>query len=570
VRKTLMVLAGLCVLYFVPAALAAPTPEFYDLPSGYSAGTGIATAPDGSVWFVADPSTVNPSIGRLIPAQAAPETANGMATFPTPTQIGTGCCANAVRSVAFDAANNRVWFVQNDGIVGYANAAEVAPGTDAGMQDTLLSTQTSSGPYSPDLWDIAIGANGLAWFSEQSSYNVAPYPGDRIASIDAGLHVNELENLALQGGASTLSDQRYDAEPEGITTDSQGKPWFAEANAGLPGYRIATQNGQGYSEYQITPCAATPPCSGSNTGTGSTDVAVAPDGSIWFTNELKNQVGRLDPSAQTFTNYNLSDFDSSLAGGAPRAISVASDGTLWVAEDGSYSYPLANAIVRIVPTQPTPTALDWHLGVGKFPYGIAPDTHGNVWFALGTEQAPGLIGELPGVLGAGTTTEPPAGGNSNSGSSAAGGSTSTSSGSTALGAGTALAPASVGAAHVGNPAAHGSSVSVEQICLGPPSNPCAVVYLLSAGEYVTGFPGTTRALAAKSKKPKPVILGQKTVTLLGGQHRKVTVQLNAKGRKLLKRTGHLTVFFTATQAGAHGAPAKRIKASKVTFKAKRG
>ena len=96
----------------------------------------------------------------------------------------------------------------------------------------------------------------------------------------------------------------------------------------------------GYAEYPITPCAPRPlTCSGSNTGVGPTDVAVAHDGSVWFTNQLRNEVGRLDVAARTFTNYSLPAIDAGLAGGLSRAISVAPDGTLWLAQYGGFSFP---------------------------------------------------------------------------------------------------------------------------------------------------------------------------------------------------------------------------------------
>ena len=63
-----------------------------------------------------------------------------------------------------------------------------------------------------------------------------------------------------------------------------------------------------------------------------------------------------------------------------------------------------------------------------------------------------------------------------------------------------------------------------------------------------------------------MILGRKTVTLSGGQRRRVTVELNATGRRLLRRAGRLSVYFTVTQSGAPGSAARRIKAVKVTFR----
>jgi hypothetical protein len=543
-----MIVTGALWLCTASTALAAAAPEYFNLPAGYSASTGIAAAADGTVWFPANPSTPNPALGRLDTALASPGTANGMTIYPTPL-LSASCCANAVRSVAYDPANNRVWFVQNDGIVGFASLPAVSPGTSNGIQARLVTN-------APSLLDIAVAPSGLAWFTENSSSNVSPYPGGRIASIDGGLSVGESENIALQGGATTLNPLRYDSKPAGIATAADGTPWFAESDPGNPGYRIARGNGSGYVEYPIMPCWGTP-CSGSYTGTGPTDVAVAQDGSIWFTNQLHNEVGRLDASGGTFTNYSLPAIDSGLANGQARAISAAQDGTLWVAEFGGVSYPNANAIVRIVPTQPTPTATVWHLGSSGYPFAVAPDTKGNVWFALGTASPPSKIGRLAGVVGAAT----------GGGGGGGGG------GTTAPPGGTTIKPASVAAARIGTPSTSGGSVTVDQICVGPPQDRCSLVYIISSHDYVAGFPGSHARAAAldkkKGKKPKGVILGKKTVTLHGGQHRKVTITLNAKGRKLLKSKGRLQVYFTATQAQANGKAPKRVKKAKLTLKAKR-
>jgi streptogramin lyase len=538
-----MIVTGVVWLCMASGAAADPAPELFNLPAGYSAGTGIAPAPDGTVWFPANPTTADPALGRLDTAQAAAGTANGMTTYPTP-KLSSSCCANAVRSVAYDPRNNRVWFVQNDGIVGFVSPPSAAPGTSNGIHAILLG-----GASSPSLLDIAVAPSGLAWFTENSSSNVSPYPGGRIASIDGSLGVNESENIALQGGATTLNPLRYDSKPAGITTAPDGTPWFAESDPGNPGYRIARANGSGYVEYPIQPCWGTP-CSGSYTGTGPTDVAVALDGSIWFTNQLHNEVGRLDVSGGTFTNYSLPAIDAGLANGQARAIAAAQDGTLWVAEYGGISSANANAIIRIVPSQPTPTATVWHLGSAGYPYAVAPDTRGNVWFALGTSSLPGKIGRLAGVVGAAPPTSTPPGGSVAAPPGA-----------------TAVKSASVGKARIGDPKGDGGSVTVDQICVGPPQDRCSLIFIISAHEYVSGFPGSHSRAAAvdRKKKAKAVILGQKSITLHGGQHKKVTITLNAKGRKLLKSKGRLQVYFTATQAQANGKP-KRVKQAKMTLK----
>ncbi len=553
-----LVAATLFALMSAPAV--AVDPEYFNLPTGYNAGTGIAPSPDGAVWFVANPNgPPAPSIGRLTVAQASPGTANGMAVFPTPA-LSASCCANATRSVAFDAAGNRVWFVQNDGIVGWADPTAVVPGTSNGMQARLISTALrGGGTFSPSLLDVAVAPGGTAWFTENGSSNVDPYPGGRIASIDPSLGVNELSNIALQGGARSLVSLRYDAKPAGIAIDAQGRPWFAESDPGNPGWRIATPNGLDYTEYLVTPCAPGSPCSGSFTGTGITDVAVAQDGSIWFTNQLRNEVGRLDLRTATFTSYSLPAIDAGLFNGQARAISVAQDGSLWVAEYGGISYPNANAIVKLVPgtvLQPNPTATVFHLGRGKNPFAVAPDTSGNVWFAISTDVAPGQIGRLAGVVGAA------GGGGSGGGGSGGGG----------AGGGRVVRPVSVGVARAGTPSVDGTSVNVDQICVGPPEDRCSLVYILSAHEYVTGFPRSRASAARRGRRrarPRPVILGRKTVTLSGGQRTRVRIVLNATGLRLLRRAGRLSVYFTVTQRGAPGRAARRIKAVRLTLRAPR-
>lgn len=565
-------LLALTALVLCAAPSAAVEAEYFNLPAGYTAGTGIAPSPDGAVWFAANPTgSPAPAIGRLTAAQAAPGTANGMAIFPTPA-LSASCCANATRSVAYDARNRRVWFVQNDGIVGWADPAAVAPGSSNGMHATLLSTALrGGGTFSPSLMDIAVAPDGLAWFTEYSTHNVDPYPGGRIASISSSLGVNELSNIALQGGATSLNSLRYDAKPAGIAVDALGRPWFAQSDPGNPGWRIATPNGLDYTEYLVTPCAPSSPCSGSFTGTGITDVAVAQDGSIWFTNQLRNEVGRLDLRGLTFTSYSLPGIDGGLAGGLARAITAAPDGSLWVAEYGGFSLPNANAIVKLVPgpaTAPDPTATVFHLGRGKFPLAVAPDTSGNVWFALATDVAPGQIGRLAGVVGAAGG----GGGGSGGGGPAGGGS----------GGGRVVRPVSVGRARAGTPRADGDAVTVDQICVGPPEDRCSLVYILSAHEYVTGFPGSRSSVATaisaaarrrgrgrRRARPRPVILGRKTVTLRGGQRRRVTVTLNATGRRLLRRARRLRVYFTVTQRGAPGRAAKRLRAVRLTLRAPR-
>lgn len=117
--------------------------------------------------------------------------------------------------------------------------------------------------------------DGGAWLTEYTSSNVAPaYTGNRIAQVSSSLGLSELPNLAMQTGV--FDGTRYDAKPRGIAVSASGQPWFAEYEAGNPGYRLGTTGGaSGYTEYTLA-------AMGIGAGTPRT-IRKAPDGKLWFT-----------------------------------------------------------------------------------------------------------------------------------------------------------------------------------------------------------------------------------------------------------------------------------------------
>lgn len=541
-------LAALAAL--APAATHAATPEFFPLPESRGIQTGMVADSSGNVWFGANSAsffTEPPELGRLTPSLAAANTSNGIAYFHTPKAGGEGCCAFSVRDLAFDAERQRLWFTRSMGVYGYGSIASMSPGTSNGMQVAIT-------PGAPDLGGIAVAPNGTAWFAENGASNVGPaYTGNRIASTsaDGSLGINEFPDLWHQTGQPADSS-RYDAKPAGVTIDQDGIPWFAEEDPGTPGYRLARAAGGLYQEYQVKPCEPTGTCSGSYTGTGVRSVATGPEGSIWFTNVLKNSFGKFDPTTSTFTQYSLVSVDPDLSGGQPWVIRAAPDGTLWLGEIGGPSRPKANAIVRIVPTDP-PTATAYKLGAERAPLSVAPDSNGNVWFAASAVSA-GYVGRLAGVLGETLPTDGAKGGGGSSGSGDGGKSTPP------PGA-TVVKPSGSGVAKVNDPELRPGAVRLTQICVGPPQDVCSLVYLLDSHEYVNGFPGTK----PRPRPTKRVVVGSKTVTLKGGQSATVTVKLNAKGKAILKRDGVLHLTFHASQKVGKGKP-KVLKTKKLTLK----
>jgi streptogramin lyase len=519
-----LAVAGAVVATAVPAARADVTPEYFTLPAASQGLTGgLAVAPDGTVYFGGGNGFVqNPPIGRLIQTQAVPGTSNGMTFVETPDT--PGCCSAQFREMTWSTKDNALYWTRSDNLVGRL------------VGDTV---QTAPVPAAP--WGIAASPLGGAWLAENYSSNVGPdYVGDRIAYVSPALDLVESNSLAMQNGP--WDGSRYDARPKGIAVAADGTPWFSEAEAGNPGYRLGRGVGKGYNEWRMCPTSVL--CSGVLSGEALTDVTIAPDGAVWYTNEVKKTIGRFDPSSATYAEFALSSMAPGLDAGKPILLTTANDGSLWLAVQGSYSAPGANAVVRIVPSNP-PGSTVYKLGGELSPTALATDANGNVWFSGTSSTSVGRLGRLPfgPPLGPAAQSPPPA--------------TTT----TPPPVVTPLKPVTVATAKVTDPTVRGDAVNANQICVGPPEDKCSLVYLIQTHEYVKGFPNTN-GYAAKATL---TTIGKATVTLKGGQKKKITIKLNSKGKKLLKKIKKFKATLTVTQS-RNGAKPKQILKKNLKFK----
>ena len=106
----------------------------------------------------------------------------------------------------------------------------------------------------------------------------------------------------------------------------------------------------------------------------------APDGSVWFTQQGSNKVGRWDPKTKKISEYQdayLPGKEGTTAGGSKHTLRVLPNGEVW-----STGSPLT----RFDPKTEKFTSFDEVPSV----YGIAYDQKGKVWFAEYTPQ--GIIG----------------------------------------------------------------------------------------------------------------------------------------------------------------------------------
>ena len=115
-----------------------------------------------------------------------------------------------------------------------------------------------------------------------------------------------------------------------------------------------------------------------NPNSGPTTIAIAPDGTLWFTEGSGNRIGRMAPDGT-----GIKEFDLPHAGSAPRIITIGSDGNFWFSEH------LGNRIGRITPAGvisefdiPTPDSQPRATALGR---------DGNVWFG---EFVGGKIGRM--------------------------------------------------------------------------------------------------------------------------------------------------------------------------------
>jgi len=120
----------------------------------------------------------------------------------------------------------------------------------------------------------------------------------------------------------------------------------------------------------------------------------SPDGSIWFSEELANKIGRLNPKTGEVKEYPLSDGKNV----APHGLVADQDGNIWfAASSGGFIGRLEpNGGKVIVFKMPDPKATD--------PESLAFDSKGILWF---TVQNANMVGKLDAASGAITLKQVP-------------------------------------------------------------------------------------------------------------------------------------------------------------------
>ena len=240
---------------------------------------------------------------------------------------------------------------------------------------------------------ITVGSDGNLWFTEGNEF-FTPNPDPETG----GTFHNQIGRITPAGNITEFRVDDCQCFPNDIVQGPNGILYFTTNNPRLG--RITTAG-------VVQPFIETPFVVGDaiarrgddlwindfNTGsiwrfnvstgvftefpTGSTpiDVAVAQDGTVWFTDafdgSVDGQIGRLNPATGAVTTIDVAGF--------PHQIEVATDGAVWFTERFT-----PQGVGRVAPV-PNPTAADvTFFPADGGPEDIAPAAGGSMWFTRTT------------------------------------------------------------------------------------------------------------------------------------------------------------------------------------------
>lgn len=303
----------LAVAALVIAQRASPRVPFveYAMPQARDIPTAIAAAPDGSVWFSLD---LSDALGRVRDGRIERVAISGKSLEP----IGLGV-----------APDGSVWYTDNA-------AHAISHVTASGDVKHFPLNDTPS----VRLARLAVAPDGAAWFAEETGYSIS-----RLKDGVLTRHVYE----SARGG------------PYGVTVASDGTVW-ATLQSGDQLLRITPDGAM--TAYDVPRPAAVP-----------SDVAVGPDGAVWFLEFRADAVGRFKD--EVFREFPVGDKSAGLSG-----LVVTADGTVW------FGMLRRGKIARLRDGKIATFDLPHQ---HARPYTLALDRQGNVWY---TDIA-GYVGMLP-------------------------------------------------------------------------------------------------------------------------------------------------------------------------------
>ena len=219
----------LLISLMATSAFAQTVTEFSAGITPGAAVRGMASGPDGNIWFTQE---VGNRIGRVTPLGVITEFSAGITASSSPIGITTG-------------PDNNLWFCEFTGNqIGRITAAGVV-------------TEFSAGATFQPLY-ITSGPDGALWFTKEG--------GNSIGRITTAGVVTDVFTTGISAGSA----------PGHIVTGPDGNLWFTERL----GNRIA----------RITPAGVVTEFS-AGVGTPPSGIAAGPDGNLWYT--FDTGIGRI-------------------------------------------------------------------------------------------------------------------------------------------------------------------------------------------------------------------------------------------------------------------------------------
>ena len=316
-----MVCVAVGALSSASLASAATITEFSAGIPSFSGVHGIATGPDGNLWFTEE--TFN-RIGRITPSGSVTQF-GGFIQHPGAPPAGLPPGSFPYEIVA--GPDGRMWFTARGTTAATQSIARITTGGSVSAFFGGISAGSGLGGIAP-------GPDGNLWFTEQvgrigritpegavtefssgisagaAPVEIAAGPDGNMWFTEEGSQVSRIGRITPQGVVTEFSRGiTPGSDPATITAGPDGNMWFTE---------VAGQIGR------ITPRGTVTefPDGGHSAG----GIGAGPDGNVWFTLALDNEIGRITPSG-TITKLEIPTSDS-----LPNEITAGPDGNLWFTE----------------------------------------------------------------------------------------------------------------------------------------------------------------------------------------------------------------------------------------------
>ena len=303
----------------------------FPIPTANAKVSQLVAGSDGALWF----AECNLSAGKIgrIPTNATPGSGAQIAEYPVPT-----AAAGPYAIVA--AADGALWFTERGNDAVGRIPTDATPGSSAQIVE-----YPAGSPFSTPSALLA-GPSGALWFTDQlvgdagvmnlgggvAQTVTLTAPGSAMAQDAAGNvwiatpASQSIAKVAPNGGVTLLSVPSS-SQIVTMTFDASNNLWMADA--GLNAIDELPSGGSSIVQFPV-------PQGGRPIG-----LTIGPDGAIWFTDNVRNAIGRMT-TAGVFAP--LAGYAIPTAQSVPIQITNGPDGALWFVEfDG-------NNIGRVVPS----------------------------------------------------------------------------------------------------------------------------------------------------------------------------------------------------------------------------